>query len=163
MDYSRVVTFTNIADFDFTPQLGAMFGGVGYPVLTGEVKLYPWDLADHLAGALAKQMFLKKDKSVIGTYDPNDTTGGMGAVLWTDAKIAEVKGKILGEPIIGQKEVVMTEAQKTEAKVKELNELEPEISATGYKDKAEVIAELQKKGVTFDARRSKSELEKLLV
>ncbi len=162
MDYSRVVTFTNIADFDFTPQLGAMFGGIGHEVKTGEVKLFPWDLADHLAGALAKQMFLKKDRSAI-KYDPNDTTGGLGAVLWTDDQIAEVKSRILGEPIIGEKKVVMTEAQETAAKVEELNKLEPEVSATGYKDKAEVILELQKKGITFDARQSKATLEKLLV
>jgi hypothetical protein len=162
MDYSKVVTFTNISDFDFTPQLGAMFGGVGYPALAGETKLYPWDLADHLAGALAKQMYLKKDKSAV-KFDPNDTTGGLGAVLWTEQDIAGLKAKILGEPIIGEKPVVRTEAEATQAKVAELNAMEPEISATGYKDKSEVIAELQKKGLQFDARQSKANLEKMLV
>ena len=162
MDYSKVVTFTNIADFDFTPQLGAMYGGIGYPCKAGEVQLYPYELADHLAGALAKQMFLKKDKSAPG-YNPNDPTGGNGAVLWTDDMISELKGKMLGTPILGEKKVIMTEAQETQAKVEELNRIEPEISATGYKDKAEVILELQKKGLQFDARQSKATLEKLLV
>jgi hypothetical protein len=162
MDYSKTVVFENIADFDFTPTLGAMYGGVGYPVLSGERKLFPWDLADHLAGALAKQMFLKQDKSAT-QFDPNDKTGGLGAVLWNDEKIDALKKRMLGEPVLAAKETVMTEAEKVQAKVSELNKLEPEISAVGYKDKAEVILELQKKGIKFDARQSKVTLEKLLV
>ena len=161
MDYSKTVVFENIADFDFTPQMGAMYGGVGYQVNMGERKLFPWDLADHLAGALAKQMFLRKDKS-LPQYDPNDKTGGLGAVLWNDESINALKAKMLGEPVLAPKEVVMTEAQKTQAKVDELNRVEPEIATTGYKDKSEVIAELQKKGIQFDARQSKATLEKLL-
>jgi hypothetical protein len=162
MDYSRTVVFENIADFDFTPQLGAMYGGVGYTIKSGERMLFPWDLADHLAGALAKQMYLKKDKS-LSQYDPKDPTGGLGAVLWNDEQIATLKAKMLGDPVLAPKEVVLTEAQKVQAKVEELNLAEPEISPVGYKDKAEVILELQKKGLQFDARQSKANLEKLLV
>lgn len=162
MDYSKTVVLENIADFDFTPEMGAMFGGVGYPIKMGERLLLPYELADHLAGALAKQMFLRKDKSVVGQYDPNDKTGGLGAVLWTDESLKTVKAKMLGEPVLAPKEVVLTEAQKTQAKVAELNAIEPEISTTDYRDKAEVILELQKKGLQFDARQSKANLEKLL-
>ena len=162
MDYSKTVVFENIADFDFTPEMGAMYGGIGYPVKAGERKLYPWDLADHLATHLARQMYLKKDSS-LSTYDPKDPTEGLGATLWTDEKIAALKAKMLGEPVLAAKEATLTEAQKVQAKVAELNQVEPEISTVGYRDKAEVIAELQKKGIQFDARRSKVELEKLLV
>jgi hypothetical protein len=162
MDYSKTVVLENIADFNFTPEMGAMFGGVGYPIKMGERLLLPFELADHLAGALAKQMFLRKDKSAV-TYDPNDKTGGLGAVLWTDEALKTVKAKMMGEPVLAPKEVVMTESQKVQAKVAELNAVEPEISAVGYKDKAEVILELQKKGLQFDARQSKANLEKLLV
>lgn len=162
MDYSKTVVLENIADFDFTASMGAMFGGIPYELKSGERKLFPYELADHLAGALAKQIFLRKDKSAT-QYDPNDKTGGLGAVLWNDEMIQEMKRKMLGEPVLAPKERIMTEAEKTQAKVEELNQLEPEISTTGYKDKAEVILELQKKGIQFDARQSKANLEKLLV
>ncbi len=162
MDYSKTVVLENIADFDFTPAMGAMYGGIGYPIKSGERLLFPWDLADHLAGALAKQIFLKRDRSA-STYDPNDKTGGLGAVLWNDDMIAEMKKKMLGDPVLAPKEPNLSEAEKTQAKVNELNKAEPEISTIGYKDKAEVILELQKKGIQFDARQSKANLEKLLV
>lgn len=161
MDYSKTVTFTNIADFDFTPEMGAMFGGVAYPVKAGEVKVWLWDLADHIAGALAKQMFLKGDKSA-RIYDPKDTTGGNGAVLWTDQQLIDLKAKMLGEVFVGEKERTLTEAEKVKQKVDELNAIEPEVSTDGYRDKSEVIIELQKRGVAFDARQSKANLEKLL-
>ncbi len=162
MDYSKTVVLENIADFDFTPELGAMFGGVGYPILSGERKLFPYELADHLAGALAKQMFLRKDKSAT-QYDPNDKTGGTGAVLWNDEQIQTLKSKMLGTPVLAPKEATLTEDQKMQARVAELNAVEPEVTSTGYKDKAEVIAELQKKGIQFDARQSKNSLEKFLI
>lgn len=162
MDFSKTVVFENIADFDFTPEMGAMYGGIGYPVKSGERVLWLWDLADHIGTALARQMYLRKDKSLPG-YNPTDPTGGNGAVLWTDEQITELKAKMMGKPMLAEKPGVMTEAQATQAKVQELNALEPEISATAYKDKAEVIAELQKKGTQFDARQSKATLEKLLV
>lgn len=161
MDFSKTVVFENIADFDFTPQMGAMYGGIAYPVMSGERKVWPYELADHMAGALAKQMFLKKDRSAT-VYDPNDKTGGTGAVLWNDTMIAEVKAKILGEVVLGEKPRVLTEAEMVKQKTEEMNKSEPEITV-GYRDKGEVIADLQKHGIKFDARRSKAELEKMLV
>lgn len=161
MDYSKTVVFENIADFDFTPEMGAMFGGIGYPVKSGERKIWLWDLADHIAGALAKQICLRQDKSS-SSYDPKDPTGGNGAVLWTQQKIDDLKAKMMSDVQIGEKPRVLSEAERVQQKVAELNQVEPEITAVGYRDKAEIIAELQKKGLQFDARQSKANLEKLL-
>ena len=36
------------------------------------------------------------------------------------------------------------------------------VSSDGYKDKAEVLAELEKRGIAHDKRKNKAELEKLL-
>lgn len=162
MDYFNTVIFENIADFDFTAQLGAMYGGQEFPVLAGGRLNCPADLGKHLAQALAKQMFLRKDKSA-KTFDPNDTTGGLGAVLWNDQTLADLAAKMISNPIMAPKPAVLTEAQQTKAKVEELNKIEPEISLEGYKDKGQIMDELRKKGVQFDARRSKAELEKMLV
>lgn len=161
MDFSKTVVFENIADFDFTPDMGAMYGGLPYPVKAGERKVFLYELADHLATHLARQMFLRHDKSA-RVYDPNDKTGGLGATLWNEAQIQALKAKMMSSVILEDKKPELTEDQKVAAKVAELNAIEPDISPVGYKDKSEVILELQKRGIQFDARQSKAKLEKLL-
>jgi hypothetical protein len=60
LDELVICTFKNIADFDFTPELGAMFGGRPYFVKQGEQILLPEPAAFRMSVNLAKAMLIKK-------------------------------------------------------------------------------------------------------
>lgn len=177
-DY-KIVRITNIADFDFTGDLGARFGGRDFFVPAGGSILTPLSVGDHLATHLARQIIIRKSP----IRDASQIDGkGSDRPLWDDAIIGELKQKIMVEVYEEEKKTPQTEADRLAAKVADLNKVvAPEApvggnvdasgivpvedspsSAVVYKDKAEVIAELTKKGVTFDARASKSKLEELL-
>jgi hypothetical protein len=168
MDFGKVARFTNIADFDFTPELGAMYGGQPYFVAKGDSKILPYDLAAHLAQALAKQIFIKGDNSP-RTYNQTDPTGGLGAPLWNEKALADLAATMLTEVVDTPVERTLSEAEQIAQKVEDLNTFNqvedvPQAPATpdGYKDKKEVIEALQAKGISFDARKSKADLEQLL-
>lgn len=209
----KIVRFTNIADFDFVPEMGAMYGGVPYFVSAGKSMLMPLSIADHLATHLSRQIIIKKapirdDKEIDGK--------GSDRKLWEPQHIVELKGKIVSSEIYQEERPAPTTPEQVLArKVEELNKAfppdviaaaakplaTPEVEKTTtsigidtpapaaektitmsstapvtpivqvtpptgpivYKDKAEVIAELNKRGLKFDARKSKADLEKLLV
>jgi hypothetical protein len=172
----KVVYFTNITDKDFEHA----FGGQPFFVKAGETKMFPFDLADHLAKHLARRIFIEEDKSP-RVFDPNDKSGGNGAPLWNDEKEAAMKAKILGEVYQEELAAPKSEIQVLVEKVDELNKFKESIEGkqaapseapatpdvippplTEYKDKAEVIDALKAKGIAFDARSSKATLEKLL-
>ena len=180
-DY-KIVRITNISDFDFTGELGARFGGRDFFVPSGGSLLVPLTIGDHLAMHLARQILIRRAP----IRDINQVDGrGSDRPLWDDSIISELKSKIMVEVYEEEKLAPQTEADRLAAKVAELNKVtapDPvtppvggNVDASGivpvedsprtaitYKDKAEVIAELAKKGVTFDARASKSKLEELL-
>lgn len=180
-DY-KIVRFTNISNFDFTGPLGARFGGRDFFVPAGGSLLTPLTVGDHLATHLARQILIRKAP----TRSANEVDGkGSDRPLWDDAVIDELKSKIIAEVYEEEKKAPMTEAERMAAKVAELNktvstEETPQNqggnadasgivpvddnanSALVYKDKGEVIEELKKKGITFDARASKTKLEELL-
>ena len=180
-DY-KIVRLTNISNFDFTGELGARFGGRDFFVPAGGSLLCPLTVGDHLATHLARQILIQKAP----VRDANETDGkGSDRPLWDDAKIAELKSKILAEVYEEEKQRPLTEAERMAQKVADLNKVVPpeepkapeggNADASGivpaddspssqivYKDKAQVIEELKKKGVTFDARASKDKLEELL-
>lgn len=178
-DY-KIVRVTNISDFDFTGELGARFGGRDFFVPVGGSILTPLTIGNHLATHLARQILIRKSP----IRDANQVDGrGSDRPLWDDAIIGELKAKIMVEVYEEEKKTPQTEADRLAAKVAELNKVvaveatavggnvdastivpveDSSSSAVVYKDKAEVIAELQKKNVSFDARASKSKLEELL-
>lgn len=180
-DY-KIVRVTNISDFDFTGELGARFGGRDFFVPAGKSILTPLTIGDHLATHLARQMIIRKAP----IRDANQIDGrGSDRPLWDDAKIEELKSKILTHVYDEEKVTPQTEADRLAAKVAELNkvvaeEVAPTVggnvdasaivpddaetpsSALVYRDKAQVIDELKKKGIAFDARASKTKLEELL-
>jgi len=177
-DY-KIVRITNISDFDFTGELGARFGGRDFFVASGESLLVPLTVGDHLATHLARQILIRKAP----VRDVSQTDGkGSDRPLWDDAVIEELKKKIMVEVFEEEKQTPLSEADRMAQKVEELNKvIEPEetqggnIDASGlvptgdsnsaivYRDKAQIIEELQKKEITFDARASKVNLEALLV
>lgn len=163
----KVVRFENISDFDFTGELGARYGGKDYPVKAGEAKLFPFVLADHLATHLARAILIKK--APIRTEKELDGKG-KDTPLWDDTVIADLKKKILVEVYEEERKAPLSESDIMSQKVAALNEVtkDPELdtqedaNVLGYQDKSEVIKELEKRNIKFDARQSKANLEKLL-
>lgn len=173
----KVVKFTNITNEDFSHA----FGGTPFFVKAGETMLLPFELAEHLAKHLARKILLNNDKS-LKVYNPNDLTGGTGQPIWTQEEEIKKMGEIMGEVMERPLETEKTETEKLQEQIAKLNEfvveklgpqeasLEASLEASvttsssevGYKDKADVIAELTKRGISFDARLNKSNLEKLL-
>lgn len=176
----KIVRFTNVSNFDFTPEMGAMFGGVPYFVPAGKSLLMPKPIGDHLAVHLARQILIRKAP----IRDGSETDGkGSDRPLWDDQVIQQMIGKIVTDQYEEEKPAVVSEAERMASKVRDLNTVFPawEIitagvvttpgvvmtttvgdTTTGYQDKAEVIAELQKRNVKFDARKGKASLEELL-
>jgi len=174
-DY-KIVRITNISDFDFTGELGARFGGRDFFVPAGGSLLVPLTVGNHLATHLARQILIRKAP----TRDQGQVDGkGSDRPLWDDAKISELKSRIMVDMYEEEKKTPQSEADRLAAKVEELNKVvTPEVggnvdassvvpventtSALTYQDKAQIIEELRKRGVSFDARASKTNLEQLL-
>lgn len=175
----KIVRITNISDFDFTGELGARYGGRDFFVPAGGSLLAPLTVGDHLATHLARQIMLKKAP----IRDESEVDGkGSDRPLWNEQSIEELKKKILAEVYEEEKPKEISKEEMLAKKVEELNkviaptieEADGNIDASGiiptdsttseitYKDKAQVIAELTKREVKFNARDSKANLEKLL-
>ncbi len=190
-DY-RVVTFTNKTDFAFTPELGCMydsrpiFGKSGASVEPGESVVLPYHVGNLLAENLAKAA-LNKNAAVDVAGIPT------GVPLWDEGSLQKAKDSYLTEMYAEVKPTEMSETDKLMAKVEEYAAMvekllpgaatdnapektpentppappagnpDPANTPVEYKDKADVIAELQKRQIPFDARKSKADLEKLLV
>lgn len=177
----KVVTFFNKTDFDFTPEMGAMYDGrpifgiSGEPLIkAGESIVLPYHIGNLLARNLAKCVMVRQA--------PPDMPGiPTGQTLWTDTSLAALKATFLTSLYDDVKPVAMSETDRLMAKVEELRkfvetnvakkgeDVEPSVASAPtdtpsgqYADKADVIAELTKRSIKFDARKSKAELEKLL-
>src|SRR3990167_2525488 len=177
-DY-KIVRITNISDFDFTGELGARYGGRDFFIPAGGSLLTPLTVGDHLATHLARQILIKKaplrdEKQIDGK--------GSDRPLWDDAVIADLKSRIMVDVYEEEKKNPLSEAERMAERVAELNKVVPPEAEVGgnadasaivpvddsssstivYKDKAQIINELKTKGVSFDARASKTKLEELL-
>lgn len=181
-DY-KVVEFHNNTDFDFTSELGAMYDGRPLFVGKGEKKQYPYHIGYRLAENLAKAVMLK---GAPVADEPNTPTG---KVLWDDQKLAQLKNSYLTELYTEETPIPKSETDRLFEKIAELEKLVKQGNAAPadvmpssesrpplpgddekaaqpakvtYRDKQEVIAELEKRNITHDKRKSKDELEKLL-
>lgn len=178
-DY-KVVTLHNKTDFDFTPEIGAMYDGrpifgiSGEPCIkAGESIVLPYHVGNLLATNLAKAVMVRKAPTTDQAGIPT------GVPLWDENSFQNTKAMFLTELYTEAKATPMTETDRLMAKVAELQNFveknigpvetvkeettEIETTPATYSDKADVIAELTKRGIKFDARKSKSELEKLIV
>lgn len=168
----KVVTFKNISDFDFTPALGAMFNSrpifgkaKAGCIAIGEELQFPYHIGRRLAVNLAKQMLIRQIPSP--EYGKGDPAQQGSSLAFGDEQVNALVAKIFIGEYQEEKPVKETETDILMRKFEELNrqveEMKGEkVSSDGYKDKAEVIAELEKRGITHDRRKNKSELEKLL-
>jgi len=168
----KVVTFRNISTFDFTPALGAMFNSrpifgkakVGC-IGIGEELFFPYHIGRRLAINLAKAMLVALIPAPeYGKGDPaqQGTKSSFG-----DEEVNKLVNSILISEYKEKAPIQESETEKLLKKFEELNKTVEElkgknITPEGFKDKAQVIAELEKKGITFDRRKSKADLEKLL-
>ncbi len=182
-DY-KVVAFHNKTDFRFTPDMGCMFDGrpingtTGQPGIdAGESLTVPYHIGHQIALNLAKIAITKSAPLV-------DTAGiPTGVPLWDDQRLLSLKDSFLTELYVEEKSKVMSETDKLMAKVEEYKKMVEDLVvskkedateevaptapvATGpmtFADKSDVLTELTKRGIKFDARKSKAELEKLIV
>ena len=177
-----IVRITNRTDFDFTPAMGAMYGGVAMPIPAGKSLLAPKPAARHLAKHLARQVFIRNAP----IRDDKETDGkGRDRALWTEEDIERTMVKFLAEEYEEEKKYSLSEIELLQQKIDALNKHfppsetvtgssrmgnvvetapsnPPDDTPNGYKDKQEVIAELEKRGLKFDRRMSKENLEGLL-
>jgi len=176
----KVVQFKNSTDFAFTPEMGCMFdsrpisgisGSAG--IAAGESITLPYHIGRLLAQNLAKAVMVKGSPTI-------DTAGiPTGVPIWSAEKLEAVKNTFITELYSETKPTAMTETDRLMAKVDEYKKMvekvlaaapgiaavitEPVVEKTGFQDKAEIIAELEKRGVVHDKRSTKATLEKLLV
>ncbi len=123
---AKVVSFTNIFDFDYTHA----YGGVPYQLRAGVTQLFPWAIGDHLATHLARQALIRKAP----TRDDNAADGRGGETtrsdrpLWDDTAIDALKARILKDAFVEQREAPQTEAETYRRKVEELAKQFPELT-----------------------------------
>ncbi len=182
----KVVDFTNKTSFDFTPEMGCMFdsrpifGTSGFNgIKSGESIKLPYHIGQRLAVNLAKASLTREAPKVDAAGIPT------GVPLWDSVRIEAVKNSFIVDLYSEAKPIAESQVDILMRKVEELNRLVTEkvkpvdavqpvanevstakidqpVTPTVYKDKQEVVAELTKRGIAFDARSSKAALEKLL-
>lgn len=173
----KVVNFTNSTDFTFTPAMGCMYDGrpilgmTGAPgINAGESMTLPYHVGQRLATNLAKMVMIKQAPSVDPAGIPT------GVPLWNADGLETLKNSFITELYSETKPIAMSETDKLMEKVEEYRKMVENLMANTpqtspvtdssnglYQDKADVIEELTKRGIKFDARKSKNELEKLIV
>jgi len=183
-----VVQFHNSTDFDFVPEMGCMYdsrpvsgisGVLG--IKAGEIMTLPYHVGHQLARNLAKAVMVRKAPTVDPAGIPT------GVPLWSEDGLESLKNSFLKELYSEIKPIRQSETDILMAKVEELRKMveqnvpgvkpEPDTPPVGtgdiaqnneplkpatYQDKAEVIAELEKRGIAHDKRQGKANLEKLL-
>lgn len=185
----KVVEFFNSTNFDFTPELGAMYDGRPLFVGTGQKKQFPYHIGHRLATNLAKAVMVKGAP----LHDPT-SNNPIGTPLWGDEGLNRIKNSFLTELYTDEKPIAQSETDRLMARVaelekqfqtkltkdnaegvakpavqsvqeivaSELSKPEAKVESKIYQDKAEVIAELDKRGIVHDKRQNKANLEKLL-
>lgn len=171
----KVVVFNNATEFDFTPEMGCMydsrpiFGISGNSIAPGESMTLPYHVGHRLAENLAKYV-LNQGSSKNPKLDAQGQP--MVAAIWDTERLERLKNTYLKELYSQERPIAQSETDRLMAEVEKLRNFVTEKmgesqsgqlpSTTGYQDKAQVIAELEKRGITHDKRKSKADLEKLL-
>lgn len=181
----KVVSFHNKESFVFTPEMGCMYDGRpingihGSPGIdAGETITLPYHIGKLLAKNLAKRVF---NTSPAATVDPAGIPTGVP--VWNETKLQELADTYITELYSEAKPIAQSETDRLMAKVEEYKKMvdtllsvtpkiEEKVETTEkvvatespkvFADKQEVIAELEKRGIKFDRRANKANLEKLL-
>lgn len=178
----KVVSFHNAETFDFTSDLGCMYDGrpingvSGAPgIQAGETLVLPYHVGHRLAINLAKRVFNTSQSARV------DEKGvPTGVPIWNESKLQEQADKYIKElyteekPLAqSQTDLLMQKVEEYKAMVEKLLPKQEETTQApvvtaqpvvqSFQDKQEVITELEKREIKHDKRKSKAELEKLLV
>lgn len=188
----KVVELFNNTDFDFTPELGCMFDGRPLFVGSGERRQFPYHVGRRLADNLAKVVLIKgaplhdptninptgtplwseeKAKAMADSFITElyveDKPMAQSATDLLMAKVTQLEKMFAQQqaekPLDAKREEVKSirELVAPETVKAKASEAVEEVKAE-FKDKAEVMEELKKRSIAFNARKSKAELEKLL-
>lgn len=114
----KIVEFFNSTNFDFTPELGAMYDGRPLQVDSGKRKQFPYYVAHRLAANLAKAVLIKGAP----LHDPN-ASNPVGTPLWADEKVKSIEASFLKELYQDEKPIAMTETDRLMQRVEELEKL----------------------------------------
>ena len=145
MDLGRIVRFTNISDSDFTH----LYHAQQFTVKSNESVLFPYDLGRHLAKHLARKILLGNAKVEELKND---------RALFNEETEKEMITKILGDETQAAVSPELSEAERLRRRVDELNAHKPEGAPEG-RTKADVIAEMETKGLPVDKRKTMATLE----
>lgn len=178
----KVVSFHNSTEFGFTPEMGCMYDGRpingknGSPGIDGgETVVLPYYIGHQLSINLAKRVLNTSPAASV------DAAGvPTGVPIWSEVRLKELAATYLKELYVEAKPVAQSQTDLLMAKVEEYKSMvdtllskegkvetekaeitSPEVK--GFLDKKDVIEELTKREIKFDARKSKADLEKLLV
>lgn len=148
MDLGRIVRFTNITGEDFTH----LYQGQPFTVKAGESVLWPYDLGRHIAKHLARKILFTDAKPDALKND---------RALFTGDDEKSLIEKILGEESNSPVSPQLSEVEILRKRIEELNANKPEGAPEG-RTKADVIAEMEAKGLPVDKRMSMAKLEEQL-
>lgn len=148
MDLGRIVPFTNITTEDFTHN----YHGQPFTVRAGETQIFPYDLSRHLAKHLARKILFTDAKPESLRID---------RALYTPETEQQLMSKIMGAESREAVSSQLSEQELLRKRVEELNASKPEGAPEG-RTKADVIAELEAKGLPVDKRLSMAKLEEQL-
>lgn len=183
----KVVQFQNKEDFGFTPEMGCMYDGrpisgiTGAPgINAGETITLPYHIGQRLATNLAKAAMVRRAPKLDPAGIPT------GVPLWDSVGLDALKDSYITDLYTETKPIAMTETDRLMQKVEEYKKLVEQLvnvktaeitaapvtapaapvstDATGspYKDKQDVINELEVRGIKHDKRSTKANLELLL-
>lgn len=187
----KVVSFHNAEEFGFTPEMGCMYNGVGINgkngspgIDAGESVTLPYHIGQQLALNLAKYT-MNRSASTDPQLDAQGTP--MIKAIWDTNKLEQMKNSYLTDLYSEARPVRMSESDLLLAKFEEYKKLTDEkiaelsgrpvvqdtstttpapevapITGITYKNKQEIIVELEKREIPHNKRDSKETLEKLL-
>lgn len=162
LENSSVVILENPTDKDFTHS----YDGIPWTINAGERIAIQYPIAMLLARHLAMRT-LRDDKfnrKIIGKGHMEKEIN-----VFEEANIVALINKMVVKTVTREAEVELSEAEKMKLKAKALQEeFKDELKKKDPEepepmDKKEVIAELTKRGVKFDARATKEKLFELLI
>jgi hypothetical protein len=162
---AQVVYIKNISDKDFTHP----YAGIPYTLEVGTTRAYPYPIAMHLAKHLAMRI-IRAEKTKQGKVGGKDEHGRT-INIYSNTDVQATLDKIVQKKIAQDLPAVQTEGERMKQKTEDMQkqfpgETEaPKVDAPEKKEvpKAEIIAELKKRGVKFNAREGKEELLKALI
>lgn len=114
----KVVEFFNSTDFDFTPELGAMYNGQPLSVNSGQKKFFPYHTGKQLALNLAKAVLIKGAPA----HNPTDNNP-TGTPLWSEQRLQALADSFIIGGFMDEKPASLTENERLVQRIADLEKL----------------------------------------